>query len=128
MPEASSADPGIDQLVDAVQLITKRLENLNGTVSPTRRVDDDPSDETKTERKIVGSRALLHLRCFKMPQVSRTWKNHFVVQLGKLDISGEGILHEWISAAFNSGSDPGLLEGLELPGQVPRWIHGLLRS
>ena len=45
MPEASSSDPRIDQLVDAVQLITNRLENLNGMVSPTRRVDDDPSDE-----------------------------------------------------------------------------------
>ena len=35
MPEASS-DPRIDQLVDAVRLITNRLESLNGTVSPTR--------------------------------------------------------------------------------------------
>ena len=127
MPEASSADPRIGQLVDAVQLITSRLENLNGTVPPTRRVDDDPSGETMTERKIVDSRALLHLRLEPVPSDAagfRTWKNHFVAQLGKLDISGEGILHEWISAAFNSGSDPDLLEGLELSGQV----HGLLRS
>ena len=42
------------------------------------------------------------------------------MQLGNLDISGEGVLHEWISAAFNSESDPDLLEGLELSGQVPR--------
>ena len=62
MPEASSADPRIDRLVDAVQLRTDRLENLKGTVSPTRRVDDDPGDETMTERKIVDSRALLQLR------------------------------------------------------------------
>ena len=58
-----------------------------------------------------------------MPQVLagfRTWKNDFTVQLGKLDISGEGTLHEWISAAFNSGSDPDLLEVLEQSGQVPR--------
>ena len=61
IPEASSSDPRIDQLVDAVQLITTRLENLNGTVSPTRRVEDDPSDETMSERKIVDSRALFHL-------------------------------------------------------------------
>ena len=60
-PEASSSDPRIDQLVDAEQLIINHLENLNGTVSPTRRVEDDPSDEAMTERKIVDSRALLHL-------------------------------------------------------------------
>ena len=72
MPEASSADPRIHQLVDAVQLITNRLENLNGTVSPTRRVDDDPSDETMTERKIVDSRALLHLRLEPIPSGFRT--------------------------------------------------------
>ena len=95
MPEASSSDPRIDQLVDAVQLTTNRLENLNGTVSPTRRVDDDPSDETVTERKMVVSRAPLYLRLEPIPSDAagfRTWKNHFVVQLGKLDISGEGIL------------------------------------
>ena len=61
MPEASSSDPRKDQPVEAVQLRTNRLENLNGTVSPTRRVEDDPSDETMTERKIVDSKALLHL-------------------------------------------------------------------
>ena len=134
MPEASSSHPRIDQLVDAVQLITNRLENLNGTVSLTRRVDDDPSDETVTERKIVDSRALLHLRLEPIPSDAagfRTLKNHFVVQLGKLDISGEGILHEWIAAAFNSGSDPGLLEGLDHSGQVLRldsWLASELSS
>ena len=137
MPEASSSDPTIDQLVHAVQLITNRLENLNGTVSPTRRVDDDPSDETLTERKIVDSKALLHLRLEPIPSDAagfRTWKNHFVVQLGNLDsldISGEGILHEWIAAAFNSGSDPDLLEGCDQSGQVPRlgsWLAPELSS
>ena len=85
VPEASSSDPRIDQLVDAVQLITNRLENLN-----------DPSNEAMTERKIVDSRALLHLRLEPIPSDAagfRTWKNHVVVQLGKLDMSGEGILH-----------------------------------
>ena len=67
MPEAPSSDPRIDQLVDAVQMITNRLENLNGTVSPTRRVDDDPSDEIMTERKIVDSRAFLQMRLEPMP-------------------------------------------------------------
>ena len=57
-PKASSSDPRIDQLVDAAQLIS--------TVSPTR-VDDDPSDETMTERKTVDSRALLHLRLEPIP-------------------------------------------------------------
>ena len=38
-PGASSSDPRMDQLVDAVQLKTNRLESLNGTASPTRRVD-----------------------------------------------------------------------------------------
>ena len=34
VPDASSSsDPRIDQLVDAVQMITNRLESLNGTVS-----------------------------------------------------------------------------------------------
>ena len=134
MPEASSSDPRIDQLVDAVQLITNRLKNLNGTVSPTRKVEDDPSDGTMTERKIVDSRALLNWRLEPIPSDAaglRTWKNHVVVQLGKLDISGEGILHEWISVAFNSGSDPDLLDGLELSGQVPRldsWLASELSS
>ena len=59
-PEAFTGGARIDQLVDAVQMITNRLENLNGTVSPTRRVDDDPSDDTMSECKIVDSRALLH--------------------------------------------------------------------
>ena len=107
MPEAPSPDPRIVQLVDAVQMITKRLENLNGTVSPTRRVDGDPSDEIMTERKIVDGRALFQMRLEPIPSDAadfRTWKNHFIVQLGQLDISGEGTLHEWISAAFNSGS------------------------
>ena len=116
-----------------MQLTTNRLENLNGAVSPTR-VEDDPSDETMTERKIVDSRVLLHLRLEPIPSDAagfRTWKNHFVVQLGKLDISGEGILPEWISAAFNSGSDPDFLDGLEQSGQVPRldsWLASELSS
>ena len=42
------------------------------------------------------------------------------MQLGKLDSSGEGILRAWISAVFSSGSDPDLLDGLELSGQIPR--------
>ena len=66
MPEAPSSDP-IDQLVDAVQMITNRLENLNGTVSPTRRVDGNPSDETMTERKIVDGRALHQMRLERIP-------------------------------------------------------------
>ena len=87
IPDASSSDSRIDQLVDAVQLRTNHLENLNDTVSPTRRVEDDPSDETMTERNIVDSRALLHLRLEPIPSDAagfRTRKNHFVVQLGKL--------------------------------------------
>ena len=89
-PEASSSDPRIDQLVDAVQLITNRLENFNGSLSPATRVEDDLTDETMTERKIIDSRALLHLRLKPKPSDAagfRTWKNHFVVQFGKLDIS-----------------------------------------
>ena len=61
----------------------------------------------------------------------RTWKNHFIVQLGKLDISGEGTLHEWIAAAFNAGSDHDLLDELEQSGQVPRldsWLASELSS
>ena len=53
------------------------------------------------------------------------------MQLGKLDISGEGTLHEWISAAFNAGSGPDLLDELEQSGQVPRldsWLASELSS
>ena len=53
------------------------------------------------------------------------------MQLGKLDISGEGALHEWISAAFNAGSDYDLLDELEQSGQVPRldsWLASELSS
>ena len=42
VPDASLSDPRIDQLVDAVQMKTNRLENLNGTVYP--------SEETMTDR------------------------------------------------------------------------------
>ena len=134
VPDASSSDPRIDQLVDAVQMITNRLESLNGTVSPTRRVDGDPSEETMTERKIVDGRALLQMRLEPIPSDAagfRSWKNHVIVQLGKPDIFGEGTLHEWISAAFNAGSDPDLLDELEQSGQVPRlgsWLASELSS
>ena len=47
------------------------------------------------------------------------------MQRGELDISGEGIFHEWISAAFNSGPGPDLLDGLEQSGQVPH-LHSWL--
>ena len=133
-PEAPSSDPRINQLVDAVQMITNRLENLNGTVSPTRRVDGDPGDETMTERKIVDGRALLQMRLEPIPSDAagfRTWKNHFIAQLGELDVSGEGTLHEWISPAFNAGSDTYLLEELEQSGQIPRlnaWLASELSS
>ena len=135
VPDASSSDPRIDdQLVDAVQMITNRLESLNGTVSPTRRVDGDPGEETMTERKIVDGGALLQMRLEPIPSDAagfRSWKNHFIVQLGKLDISGEGTLHEWISAAFNAGSDPDLLDEREQSGQVPlldSWVASELSS
>ena len=75
-----------------------------------------------TERKIVDGRALLQMRLEPIPSDAagfRTWKNRFIVQLGKLDISGEGTLHEWISAAFNAGPDPDLLDELEQSGQPP---------
>ena len=125
--EAPSSDPRIDQLVDAVQMITNRLENLNGTVSPTRRVDGDLSEETMTERKIVDGRAILQMRREPIPSDAagfRTSKNHFIVQLGKLDISGEGTLHEWISAAFNAGSDLTCWTNLNNLAKFLVWIHG----
>ena len=134
MPEASSSDPRIDELVDAVQLITNRLENLNGAVSPTRRVEDDPSDGAMTERKIVDSRALLHLRLEPIPSDAaffRTWKNHVVVQLGKLDILENGFFMNGFSLRSTLGSDPDLLDGLEQSGQVPRldsWLASELSS
>ena len=114
-------------------MVTNRLESLNGTVSPTR-ADGDPSEETMTESKIVDGRALLQMRLEPIPSDAagcRTWNNHFIVQLGKLDISGEGTLHEWISAAFNAWSDSDWSDELEQSGQVPRsdsWLASELSS
>ena len=62
-----------------------------------------PQKEDLSEKKIVDNRALL---CLKLDPVQdnaagfRTWRNALLVQIAKLDKSGENLVHRWLSEAF----------------------------
>ena len=113
-PSSPVVDPRVDQLIEAVQQLASRLEQPNGTDQGGLPSED----EDLSERKIVDNRALLHLKFDPIPDSAagfRAWRNALLVQVGKLDQSGQGLVHKWISEAFQLERDE-----LEDSGLLPR--------
>ena len=113
-PSSPVTDPRVDQLIEAVQQLASRLEQPNGTDQGGL-----PSEEEElSERKVVDNRALLHLKFDPIPDSAagfRAWRNALLVQVGKLDLSGQGLVHKWLSESFQLDR-----EDLEGSGLLPR--------
>ena len=127
-PPATVTDPRVDQLIDVVQQL---LAQRNGTdpgcndASPVHEIEEPE----RQEKHIVDSRALLHLKLEPVPSDAagfRAWKNALLVQIAKLDMSGEGLVVEWLSRSFTAEK-----EELTESGLLPRldaWIAGEMTS
>ncbi|CAE7246764.1 unnamed protein product [Symbiodinium natans] len=127
-PPATVTDPRVDQLIDVVQQL---LAQRNGAdpgcndASPVHEIEEPE----RQEKHIVDSRALLHLKLEPVPSDAagfRAWKNSLLVQIAKLDMSGEGLVVEWLSRSFSAEK-----EELTESGLLPRldaWIAGEMTS
>ncbi|CAE7342252.1 unnamed protein product [Symbiodinium natans] len=128
VPPATVTDPRVDQLIDVVQ---QMLAQRNGTdpgcndASPVHEIEEPE----RQEKHIVDSRALLHLKLEPVPSDAagfRAWKNSLLVQIAKLDMSGEGLVVAWLSRSFTAEK-----EELTESGLLPRldaWIAGEMTS
>ncbi|CAE6955300.1 GIP [Symbiodinium natans] len=127
-PPATVSDPRVDQLIDVVQQL---FAQRNGTdqgcndASPVHEIEEPE----RQEKHIVDYRALLHLKLEPVPSDAagfRAWKNALLVQIAKLDMSGEGLVVEWLSQSFTAEK-----EDLTESGFLPRldaWIAGEMTS
>ena len=112
-PTSPVADPRVDQLIEAVQQLASRLEQPNGT-------DQGAKGEFLARRKtcLSDNRALLRLKFDPVPDNAagfRAWRNALLVQVGKLDQSGQSLVHRWLSESFQMER-----EDLEDLGLLPR--------
>ena len=127
-PAPPTSDSKVDQLIEVVQQLASRIEHPNGTDQGGQPSDNDELEELKGKH-IVDNRALLHLKLEPIPVDAagfRIWKNALHVQIAKLDMSGQGVVHNWFSRSFKDDKETPEDSGL-LP-RLDAWIAGEMSS
>ena len=81
--------------------------------------------EEKTERDLVDNRALQNAKLEPLPNNAadfRAWKNSLILMLGRLGISGNDYLTNWISRAFRVDSAQECSTSTDLVPKLDRWL------
>jgi hypothetical protein len=81
--------------------------------------------EEKTERDLVDNRALQNAKLEPLPNNAadfRAWKNSLILMLGRLGISGNDYLTNWISLAFRVDSAQECSTSSDLVPKLDRWL------